>query len=162
MTGMLLAAASVGLVVLGWMARPTAAPPRVTGDLAAKVVAARNVYRRAADLLADRGLCKGDLAGPGGTLDMLGACLVADGFTIDAGRPSDLVDAVVRHSRFLGQFLGPDEFFPACPVMSIADWTDRRDRTVDDCIRLLRQAADLRERQLLAHLTGTTDGVAAA
>jgi hypothetical protein len=70
------------------------------------------VYRRAAAILADRGFHQGDLIDPDtGAVDVLGACLLADGIVPDDPTVGSLErgEAVGRYARRLAPFVTPNE-----------------------------------------------------
>ena len=101
-----------------------------------------NVYDRARLVLLDRGWTQGDLSDHTGAVDILGACLTADGASIaDAKGRGNIEDAdLARHAAVLAPLINDPRGYTDVEVVTL--WNDSADRTVDDVDRVLAEAAD--------------------
>lgn len=101
-----------------------------------------NVYDRARIVLDDRGWTQADLTGPGGTVDIFGALLLADGIVPDDVRArGNLID---DHLERYGAFLAPllPERRGDTDVEAVSLWNDESHRTQAEVDRLLEIAGD--------------------
>ena len=101
-----------------------------------------NVYDRARLVLLDRGWTQGDLSDHTGAVDILGACLTADGISIaDAKARGNIEDLdLARHAAVLAPLINDPRGYTDVEVVTL--WQDSADRTVDDVDRILAEAAD--------------------
>jgi putative intracellular protease/amidase len=90
-----------------------------------------DVLDRAADVIAERGHCKGDYEGPDGSVCAIGALLVAI-----AGGPADPLNARQFHTYMSARDWASDVVGNA-----VARWNDAPERTADEVIAALREAA---------------------
>jgi hypothetical protein len=127
-------ASAVGTDWAGRQLYRTRQPVAAGHDLAVTLIAA------AGTIIVDREFGAGDMCGPRGEVDILGAVRVAAGAAHPADMPDDpaLVDAVHTAEQLIGEVLpGPGDWFAR-----IAVWTDQPGRTGDQVLALLRARLD--------------------
>lgn len=103
-----------------------------------------DIYRRAAEIIDERGWHQGWYSDPDGQrVCLLGACAVACGATFDPrnDQPCPEFDDSADHKRW---FAAWDALTPF--VAHLSAWNDAADRTAEDVKALLLEAAEKADR----------------